>query len=155
MASNGSNRSGLLTDGGILSMVGGAFQLVGAGIGVAVVVCAFIELGGAPFPDVPSVPGGWPDHGVILGAPIWLGIAVFGVALGAVAIVGGVSALRRKGFGLSLAGGICAVPSGFFGMVVITVVSLRDGIYALPSAILGILAAIFVSLSKREFGAKE
>jgi hypothetical protein len=97
------------------------------------VVCAFIELGGAPFPDVPCVPGVWPEHVVILGAPIWLGIAVFGVALGVVAIVGGVSALRRRSFGLSLAGGICA----------------------LPSVILRILAVIFVSLSKREFEAQK
>jgi hypothetical protein len=54
-------------------------------------------------------------------------------ALGIVAIVGGVSALRRGSFGLSLAGAICA----------------------LPSNILGIVAIIFVSVSKGEFRAKE
>ena len=151
MASNGSERGGLLTAGGILSIIGGAFEVVGAGMAVAVVVCAFIESGGAPFPDVPSVRGVRPE-GVILGAPIFFGIGAFGVALGVVAIVGGVSALRRKSFGLSLAGGICALPSGFFGAVVISFVSLADGIYALPSVILGILAIIFISLSKREFG---
>jgi hypothetical protein len=52
--------------------------------------------------------------------------------LGIVAIIGGISAIRRKRFSLSLAGAICALPSVF----------------------LGILAVIFVSLSKREFGAK-
>ena len=50
-------------------------------------------------------------------------------ALGIVAIVGGISAIRRNVFGLSLAGAICALPSG----------------------ILGILAVILVALGKREF----
>jgi len=154
MESSGSRRSGWLTAGGVLSIVGGAFEVVGAGMGVAVVVCAFIESGGAAFPGVASVRAVWAER-VILAAPIWLGIAAFGVALGVVAIVGGVSALRRRSFGLSLAGGICALPSGFFGMVVITVVSLGGGIYALPSVILGILAIIFVALSKGEFEAQK
>jgi len=52
--------------------------------------------------------------------------------LGIIAIVGGISALRRKGFGLSLAGAICALPSPIL-------------------VILGILAVIFVALGKREF----
>jgi hypothetical protein len=59
-----------------------------------------------------------------------VGVPIF--ALGIVAIVGGVSAIRRKSFGLSLAGAVCA----------------------LPSVILGILAIVFVALVKREFGAK-
>jgi hypothetical protein len=59
-------------------------------------------------------------------------VAVPLLALGIVAIIGGVSAIRRKSFGLSLAGAICA----------------------LPSNILGILAVIFVSVSKREFEAE-
>jgi hypothetical protein len=98
---------------------------------------------------------------VILGLPIFLGIAAFGVALGVVAIVGGVSALRRRSFGLSLAGAICALPSGFFGAVAISFVPLAAGNYALASVILGnlamilaILAIIFMSLSKKEFGAQ-
>jgi hypothetical protein len=55
------------------------------------------------------------------------------VALAIVSIVGGISAIRKKRFGLSLAGAICAVPSG----------------------ILGIMAVVFVGLGKREFKAKE
>jgi len=49
--------------------------------------------------------------------------------LGIIAIIGGISAIRRKRFGLSLVGAICAR----------------------PSVILGILAIIFIALGKREF----
>ena len=59
---------------------------------------------------------------VIIGVPL--------LVLGVLAVVGGISAIRRNSFGLSLAGAICA----------------------LPSVILGILGIVFVSMSKREFG---
>ena len=64
--------------------------------------------------------------------PIWLIIAGGLLFLGILAVVGGISAIRRKRFGVSLAGAICALISG----------------------ILGILAVIFVALGKREFGAE-
>ena len=59
--------------------------------------------------------------------------AIFGLALiaiGIVAIVGGVFALRRRIWGLALAGAICSVPG---------------------SLILGIPAIVFIAMSKREF----
>ncbi|MDH4269348.1 MAG: hypothetical protein OEV52_03495 [Dehalococcoidia bacterium] len=130
MASNGSGRSGLLTAGGVLSIVGGALQVIG-GLIVAILTVGIgllIRLAPIPFP-----PGDWGGH-VVPCVPFWLiivGVPLF--ALGIVAIVGGVSAIRRGRFGLSLAGAICA----------------------LPSVPLGILAVIFVSVSKREFEAKE
>ena len=52
------------------------------------------------------------------------------IGLGIVAIVGGVFALRRKLWGLALAGAICAIPC---------------------SGTLGMLSVIFVSLGKKEF----
>lgn len=107
MASSGSRRSGLLTAGGILSIIVGAFELIGGGIMIGLVI------------------GGGVNWLIIPGVPI--------LALGIVAIIGGISALRRESFGLSLAGAICA----------------------LPSAILGILAIIFVSVSKKEFEAEK
>ena len=58
-----------------------------------------------------------------IGAPI--------IVVGIIAIVGGSCALRRRAWGLALAGSICAL----FG----------------PWAILGILAIIFVALGKGEF----
>jgi hypothetical protein len=58
-----------------------------------------------------------------IGAPL--------IVLGIVAIVGGIYALRRRLWGLALAGSICALIG--------------------PWALLGILAIVFVSLGKGEF----
>jgi len=130
MAPDGSNRSGLLTAGAVLSIVGGALQVIG-GLLIALLtigVRILLRLAPIPFP-----PGDWGGHAVSF-IPFWLIILGLPLlALGIVAIVGGVSALRRKNFGLSLAGAICA----------------------LPSNVLGILAVVFISLSKKEFEAKE
>jgi ABC-type dipeptide/oligopeptide/nickel transport system permease subunit len=59
-------------------------------------------------------------------------ISICNVVLGIMAVVGGISAIKRKWFSISLAG---AVGAGF----------------TVP---LGILAVVFVALRKREFGAK-
>jgi hypothetical protein len=130
MAPNRTNRSGVLTAGGVLGIVGGALQVMG-GLIIAILpagVSLLFRPVATPFP--PGVEGG---H-VVAFVAFWLiivGVPLF--ALGIVAIVGGISAIRRGSFGLSLAGAICA----------------------LPSVILGILAVIFVSMSKGEFEAKE
>jgi hypothetical protein len=60
-------------------------------------------------------------------------IGIIIVAAGLIAVVGGISAIRRYRFGLSLAGAICALPLGLFG----------------------IPAVIFVALGKREFEAQK
>jgi hypothetical protein len=127
MASNGTDRGGLLTAGGILSIMAGILE-INAG------VLIFFIRGIMPYqpwlfpfvlciqtPDVEAPTYLWPmfTGGLLL-------------ALGILAIAGGISAIRRKKFGLSLAGAICALPKG----------------------ILGILAVIFVALGKREFRAK-
>ena len=74
------------------------------------------------------------------GVGFWAGIVGMGwlsaifaplIVFGIIAIVGGIYALRRKVWGLALAGSICALLG--------------------PWAILGILAIIFVSLGKGEF----
>jgi hypothetical protein len=126
MASNGSSRSGLLTAGGVLSIIAGALEVIG-GLVIAGLTIGIGILG--RLAPIPFQPGDWGGH-IVPFIPFWLiivGVPIF--ALGVVAIVGGVSALRRRSFGLALAGAICA----------------------LPSNILGILAIIFVSLSKKEF----
>jgi hypothetical protein len=133
MASSGDSRGGLLTAGGVLSIVAGALEVIGAmmigvltiGIRILVRLAVIPEHASDWFEHVmPCIPV-IPMWLIIVGAPL--------LALGIVAIVGGVSAIRRKNFGLSLAGAICA----------------------LPSNILGILAIVFVSVAKKEFEAKE
>ena len=136
MASNGSGRGKLLTAGGILSILAGILQTISGLLAVVAVL----------FPDiVRCAPILWVYILLIFFPYAWLyafmsdllsaEIVIFpicGVVLGILAVVGGISAIRRKRFGLSLAGAICA----------------------LLSHILGILAVIFVALGKREFGAK-
>jgi hypothetical protein len=137
MASSGSSRRGLLTAGGILSIIGGTFEVTGGGRIALIVFAAVID---------PLHPGVWSEPMI----PTWLFIEVVGlIVLGVVAIVGGVSAVKRKFFALSLIGAICALPSVIFGL------SLGGAIGAVTSMILGILAIAFVSVSKREFGARK
>jgi hypothetical protein len=129
MASTGSSKGGLLTAGGILSIIAGAFEVIGGGIILALTIRTEILL---RLLLTQFHLGDWFER-IIPDLPTWLMIVgVPLLVLGIIAIAGGVSALRRKSFGLSLAGAICA----------------------LPSNILGILAIIFVSLGKREFGAE-
>ena len=131
MASSGSSRGGLLSAGGVLSIVAGISQIISA---VSLVV-------NAEFPSsrsfmlaemlfLPFLPDNWLPT-IVSGLAVFIGLWCAGV-LGILAVGGGISAIKRKSFGLSLAGAICA----------------------LPSVILGILAVIFVALGKREFGAK-
>jgi hypothetical protein len=128
MESNSNSKSGLLTAGGILSIVAGVLEVIG-GVIIALLTVGIRILNRLTI--IPSYPGDWWGH-IIPVIPFWLLIVVVPIiALGIVAIVGGISATRRGSFGLSLAGAICA----------------------LPSIILGILAVIFVSVSKKEFGA--
>jgi hypothetical protein len=142
MASNGNVKSGLLTAGGILSILAGVFEITIIWCAVASVVfyCEPFRFLLWPFGfSIWPLPNWFPpmwcveSHNIWAEFPTWF-IIMGGllVVLGIVAIAGGVSAIRRKKFGLSLTGAICA----------------------LPSVILGILAVIFVALGKREFGAK-
>lgn len=122
--SNG--RGGLLSAGGILSIITGAFEVIAGGL------IAALTTPSIPFwhPEFPFAPGLWGEFG-IAAIPSWIVILGIVIAvLGIVAIVGGISAVRRKSFGLSLAGAICAF---------------------LPFNILGLLAVIFVSVARREF----
>lgn len=62
----------------------------------------------------------------------WEVLGVFALVLGIIAVVGGVFAIRRRIWGLALAGAICALFPPHVG-------------------VLGILAIIFISLSRDEF----
>jgi hypothetical protein len=128
MASNGDSRGGLLSAGGVLSIVAGISQII-SGVSLAVIVLFPGYLGYSQFRMLflPFLPGAWRD--AIEFGPTLIIVGCLGV-LGILAIVGGISAMRRKRVGMSLAGAISALLSG----------------------LLGILAIIFIALGKREFG---
>jgi len=132
MASDSNVRGGLLSAGGILSIIVGVFKLIGGGL-----VAALMWLGLQFWqPSLPSAL--FPEFGgnLVIGEHFSL-VIIIGIivaVLGIVAIVGGISAVRRGSFGLSLAGAICAL---------------------LPINFLGILAVIFVSLGRGEFQTEE
>ena len=100
------------TTAGILSIIAGVIQVIG-GIVVGVI--------GGTVAGLAAIPG----IGGIFGA-----IAIPIIIIGIVAIVGGVYALKRRIWGLALAGSICALIGPW---------------------LLGILAIIFVIMGKREF----
>jgi len=112
MASSGSERGGLVTAGGVLSIVAGIYLIVvGVSVAVRMMLASAIIPGGvrvwqefiAHSPFFPFLVY-WPSYQwVIIGGCVGI--------LGIVAIVGGISAISRKRFGLSLAGAICALPS--------------------------------------------
>ena len=74
------------------------------------------------------------------GELISVGSSPVGIIFGLIAIAGGIFAIRRKVWGLALAGAICAiVPPHPWG-------------YLIWTPVLGILAVVLVALSKSEFG---
>ncbi len=68
------------------------------------------------------------------------------IILGIIAIVGGIYALRRRVWGLALAGSIALV--GFVGFRILRIFPIEP---LVGFGIVGILSIIFVSLGKREF----
>ena len=95
---------------GVLAIVGGSLNIL-----VALALAMFMPVA-APFHMAFASVG-------FVGA-LFLGTGV-------VALIGGISAVRRKRWGLSLAGAICAI--------------------APPSFLLGILSTVFVAMSREEF----
>ena len=71
----------------------------------------------------------WHDTGMI--GTLMLGASIVLIVVGIIAIAGGVSALRRRNWGLALAGSILAVPG-------------------IPPA--GVFALILIAMSRKEFG---
>jgi len=121
------SREGLLSAGGILSIIAGAFEIIVGGVLVVWRIVGRLPFWESPRLLLPNCGGAFIMHMF----PMWMiiggGILV---VLGIIAIAGGISAVKMKSFGLSLAGAICAF---------------------IPFNILGLLAIIFVSLGKREF----
>ena len=137
MGSNGNGRRSLLTAGGVLSVAAGIFQINNG----AVLVAYFLRYGAMPrWGVLPFLPGrviDWWEYAVpaVVGWRPSIVLLIIGLSLlilGILATAGGISAIRTRNFGLSLAGAICALQSG----------------------LLGILAVIFVGVVRGEFRAE-
>ena len=119
------------TTGGILSIIAGVPTATG-GIILALLATGVASLG-AVFWMIPGMENVPVLPGILGGVGIFLAlIAILPIGVGAVAIAGGVYALKRRKWGLALAGTICAL---------------------LTVTVLGIPALIFVVLGKDEFEA--
>ncbi len=115
------DRTWMPTVAGILNIISGVFSLI-AGLGIAL-ASGILLVRGSGFIGIPNV----------LQIPFNL-LAVIAIPLilvGILALVGGIFALRRKIWGLALAGSMCALFP--------------------PTALLGIPAIIFTVLSQEEF----
>ncbi len=125
MAGNG-DRGGLLSAGGILSIIVGVCQMIAGAVLVAVTVFK-LELWQPDLPFLPRLGSLLPAE--TAGTPLLVaGIVV--LVLGILAVIGGASALKRSSFVMALVGALCAF---------VTV------------NVLGLLALIFVSLGSGEF----
>ena len=105
--------------GGILSLICGAVNIIG-GI-VLVIMGAVSGVVTRYAPDLPPA--------ILM--VIFILIGLFILIIGIIALVGGIYALRRKVWGMALAGSIASFFSSFWWM--------------------GIAAIVFISLSRKEF----
>jgi uncharacterized membrane protein len=121
MRRNTMDRSWMPKVAGILAIVAGSLSIVVL-ISAAIGAVVFVSMRGA---DIPMRMPLFPAIVVGLGIPL--------LVLDILAIIGGVFALKKKSWGLSLAGSIAAV----FG-----------------SWLLGIAAIVFIALSRNEFKSK-
>ena len=112
---------------GILNIVSGALFILGA-IAVLLGILFFIPISFSTGPGSVAEIGGWmiPRN---LEAILVIAVIYF-LTVGILPIIGGIYAIRRKKWGLALAGSIAAI----FG-----------------SLVMGILATIFTAMSRDEF----
>lgn len=128
MVSNSDGRGGLLSAGGVLSIIAGTSQVIsGVSLAVIVLLPGYLRYSIFKMMFLPFLPDTWRE--AIEFGPALVMAGCIGV-LGILAIVGGSLAVRKKSAGMCLAGAISALLSG----------------------LLGILAIAFVALGKREFG---
>lgn len=109
------------TTAGVLEIVAGALHLIAS---AATILVAGGVAGGMYWSHMPRMSIGMP-------LPLIAGVGLPLLIMGVVSILGGISALQRRRWGLALAGGICAlVPM---------------------QTLLGVLAIVFLAISKEEF----
>jgi uncharacterized membrane protein HdeD (DUF308 family) len=125
------------TAGGVLSIISGILEII---LGVGIMFWgSLVGTLGERWQDLAEI---WPDWGAVALIPpdalsmITTGALIIGIVMlviGIIALVGGIHAIRRRRWGLALAGAILSFPFLPLG------------------GILGLLAIIFVSLGKGEF----
>ena len=125
MAGNG-DRGGLLSAGGILSIIVGVCQIVAAVL-LSIVTVFEMELWQPDLPFLPRLGSMLPFEA---GTALLIAAGVV-LILGILSIIGGASALKRSSFGMALLGALCSF---------------------LTVNVLGLLALIFISLGSGEFG---
>ena len=139
MTANGGKRRWLLTAGGVISVVAGIAQAICSGLMIEnflynpEILHNWRLLTALLLPGLPdawsryvllyAIYGSGPIRFPIILPIQWVIIGGCLGVLGIVAVVGGVSAIRRKRFGLSLAGAICALPSVFVGILAVILIA--------------------------------
>ena len=125
------------TAGGVLSIISGVLEII---IGVAVIfwgsLMAILSESWPYLSDIWPDLGAWgmlppEEFGMITATALIVGIVI--LVFGIIALVGGIHSIKRKRWGLALAGAILSFPFLPLG------------------GILGLLAVIFISLGKGEF----
>lgn len=107
---------------GVLEIVAGALYLVSASI--------VFMAGGAVVAGLKAA--GLPEQALPISVPLTASIGIPLAACGVLALLGGISALQRKRWGLAVTGAICAL---------------------IPlQTLLGILSMVFLALGREEFG---
>ena len=120
---------------GILSIVGGAMS-IGRGVLALVLRILIPRADWEWWPEGGRTWGhGMPDilqfwHGTGIFSTLMIAAGAVFITFGVIALIGGIHAIKRRQWGLALAGSILAIPG---------------------SGPLGVLALIFVSLGKKEF----
>ncbi|HEX79506.1 MAG TPA: hypothetical protein G4O19_05055 [Dehalococcoidia bacterium] len=113
-----------------MPMVGGILSIISGSLGF-IAIAFFLTFG--------SIFGAAIARDVLLSLGFWhmglpmtiIGIiAIILLCISAVAIIGGIYAIQRRGWGMALAGAICSI---------------------FPSQVLGILAIVFITISRKEF----
>jgi hypothetical protein len=128
-----SDRGGLLSAGGILTIIVGVIELI-IGIILVVAMASGVSLwAGCPYFGGDSS-SGFDISGFVPTMTVMIIVGIVILILGILALIGGISAIKRSSFGMSVLGAVCAL---------------------LPINILGLLAVIFVSLAKGEFNKDE
>ena len=109
------NKTWMATTAGILDIVAGSLRLIGV-LTVALVLAAFAFFSRGDMTCFQQLP-------IAITASVLTTLAIFSLIVSILSIVGGIYALRRKNWGMALAGSIaaffCAAPLGIAAIILI------------------------------------